>query len=74
MKLEILVSRVAPAERMIVDENERQWNMVEVRHEESGEPYWQVETRVKGRLIQATFDDVAIYVSSWSEIVRYMKS
>jgi hypothetical protein len=59
---------------MIVDENERQWNMVEVRHEESGEPYWQVETRVKGRLIQATFDDVAIYVSSWSEIVRYMKS
>ena len=74
MKLEILVSRIAPDEGMIVDENERHWDMVEVRHDESGEPYWRVETRVKGRLIQGTFDDVAIYVSGWTEIARYTKS
>ncbi len=73
MKLEILVSRVEPDEGMIVDENQRQWETVEVRHDESGEPYLQVETRVGGRLIQGTFDDVAIYVSGWSEIARYMK-
>jgi hypothetical protein len=73
MKLEILVGRVSPDEGVIVDENERQWDMVEVRQTESREPYWQIETRVRGRLIQGTFDDVAIYVSSWNEIARYME-
>jgi hypothetical protein len=58
---------------MIVDENQRQWHMVEVRQAESGDPYWQIETRVGGRLIQGTFDDVAIYVSGWTEIARYMR-
>ena len=73
MKLEILVSRVAPDEGMIVDENQRQWHMVEVRHDESGEPYWQIETKVQDRLVQGIFDDVAIYLSSWTEIGRYMQ-
>jgi hypothetical protein len=73
MKLEILVSRVAPDEGIIVDENQRQWGMVEVRHDETGEPYWRIETSVRGRLIQGIFDDVASYVSGWTEIARYMK-
>jgi hypothetical protein len=58
VKLEVLVSRVAPDEGMIVDENQRQWHMVEVRRDESGEPYWQIETKVQDRLIQGIFDDV----------------
>ncbi len=73
MKLEILVSSVAPDEGMIVDENQKQWDMVEVRHTQSGEPYWQIETKVKDSLIQGIFDEVAIYVSSWTEVNRYMQ-
>jgi hypothetical protein len=73
VKLEILVSRVAPDEGMIVDENQKQWDMVEIQHDESGEPYWQIETKVKDSLIQGIYDDVAISVSSWTDISGYMQ-
>ena len=33
VKLEILISKVTPDKGMIVDENQRQWDMVEVRHD-----------------------------------------
>lgn len=74
MRLEILVKRVAPDEGLIVDENNKEWSMAEVRHDESGEPYWQIETMVKDRLIYGTYDDVVIHVSSWTEISRYMQA
>ncbi|MBI4962481.1 MAG: hypothetical protein HY913_04330 [Desulfomonile tiedjei] len=72
MKLEIRVKRVSPDEGLIVDENDREWSMVEVRHD-SGEPYWQIETKVEERLIYGTYDDVVIHVKSWTEISRYMQ-
>jgi hypothetical protein len=74
MRLEILVKRVAPDEGLIIDEYNREWSMVEVRHDEAGEPYWQIESMVKDRLIYGTYDDVVIHVSSWTEISRYMQA
>jgi len=73
MRLEILVRRVAPDEGLIVDENGRKWSSVEVRHDEAGNPYWQIETKVNDRLIHGTYDDVVIHVSSWTQISRYMQ-
>jgi|GEM_PF-1212794 len=73
MRLEILVRRVAPDEGLIVDENGREWSLVEVRRDEAGNPYWQIETKVNDQLIQGTYDDVVIHVSSWTQISRYMQ-
>ena len=73
MRLEILVKQVAPDEGLLVDENDRQWTMVEVRHDEAKEPCWLIETKVKGKLVYGTYDDVVIHVSNWSEISRYMQ-
>ncbi|MFH1114169.1 MAG: hypothetical protein V1792_09635 [Pseudomonadota bacterium] len=74
MRLEILVRRVALDEDLIVDENGREWSMIQSSRDKAGEPYRQIETKVKGRLIYGTYDDVVIHVSGWTQISQYMQA